>query len=171
MKRSVWLNRVLLVTAALTVAGAAVAQVPKEGRPISPFQMKDLNGKVHTDKSLRGRVVLIDFWATWCGPCKKASPVMQRLHTTYGSKGLTVIGANVEDSGSDATPLVQKYRKEHKYTYTFTVGNEKLSQAWGVEGIPTFYLIDKKGIVRKITVGVGPKWDTDLEAAIKSALK
>jgi cytochrome c biogenesis protein CcmG/thiol:disulfide interchange protein DsbE len=171
MKLSMWLSRLLVASAALSAGAIALAQAPVVGKPISAFSMRDLSGKTHTDKTLRGRVVLIDFWATWCGPCKKASPIMERLHKTYGKRGLTVIGANVEGIDGDASKLVRDYRAKHKYTYTFTVGNEDLGSKWNVEGIPTFILIDKKGIVRQVQVGTGPSWDKNLENLIKASLK
>ena len=171
MKTAKWLCRLFVVGSMMVAAGAAFAQAPAIGKTVPAFSMRDLAGKTHTDKTLRGRVVLIDFWATWCGPCKKAAPVMQALHTKYGKKGLTVIGANVEGIEGDASKLVKDYRATHKYTYTFTVGNEDLGSKWKVEGIPTFILVDKKGVVRIIQTGTDPGWDKRMEKAIASALK
>jgi thiol-disulfide isomerase/thioredoxin len=139
------------------------------------WKMTTIDGKTITGAGLKGKVVLIDFWATWCGPCKLASPIMQALHEKYGSKGLVVIGANTSErdpSGNllNTPKLAADYRSEHKYTYTFTYGNDAMKNAWGVQGIPTMFIIDKQGIVKKVQVGYDDKLQSVLEAAIKPLL-
>lgn len=162
MKRFI-LSITVAALGAMSLAGVAV------GKPIPSFTMTDLAGKKITNASLKGKVVLIDFWATWCGPCKAASPSMEKLHKTYAKQGLVVLGANTGDDNSKQKAAA--YKKEHKYTYNFTVDNDKLAQAWGVTGIPRFILIDKKGVVLIDQTGFDSSVVTKLEAAIKKALK
>ena len=144
----------LLVLTAL--AGAATAQVNSSvekaiGKPLPSFKMTSTKGETMTNASLKGKVVLLDFWATWCGPCKAASPAVQRLHANYGAKGLRAIGADTFESGPSGAA---KYAKEHGYTYTFGVKGDALASAMGAQAIPLFVLVDKKGIVRKVWTGV-----------------
>ncbi len=159
----------ILAPATFALAGGIDDKV---GKPVPPFSMTTVGGKKITNKSLKGKVILVDLWATWCGPCKQASPTMQRLHMTYGKRGLVVIGADTFENSKDAKTNVKgaiAYAKEHKYTYTFTANNDKLAAAWGVDHIPYFILIDKKGVVRKLfNQGTIPGWDTALEASVKS---
>lgn len=140
------------------VAAIATAQSPVEslnGKKMPSFSMTDLSGKKHTNTSLKGKVVILDFWASWCGPCKAASPTMQALHQKYASKGLVVIGANTEGQG-DGFAIAKKYAAEHRFGYTFTAKNEDFAQKLGIQGIPTFIFIDKKGVVRRVEVGFNP---------------
>ena len=142
------------------------------GRPAPAFKMKDIHGKVWTNQSLKGKVVLLDFWASWCGPCKAASPVMQKLHKTFGHQGLVVVGAETMEHGQP--PIAAKYAKEHKYTYTFTTENDALTTALGLEGIPAFIIIGKDGKVARTELGVPRQIDelyTSFSKTIKPLLK
>lgn len=145
------------------------------GQPLPRFEMTDIRGQTLTSESLKGKVVLIDFWATWCGPCVAATPMVQALHDQFSGSGLVVIGANLWETGQDNRPLVgperaAEYARKHNYTFTFTFGNEALAQAVGITGIPTMLVLDKEGIVRKTVVGYGPGVKKDLERAIKPLL-
>ena len=141
-----------------------------EGKAAPQFSMKNAKGgKPLTNASLRGKVVLLDFWATWCGPCKAASPTMQALHKKYASKGLVVVGANTFD-GTDGLAKSQKYAKEHGYSYTFTYGNDKFAQSLGVRGIPAFIFIGKDGKVAETQIGFSEQLAGQFEATVKNLL-
>ncbi len=155
----------------LVISKPASAELPKVGKPIPSFSMTDLAGKKHTNSTLKGKVVLLDFWASWCGPCKAASPVMQALHAKYGSKGLVVIGANVSEHGKSSKQAATEYKTQHKFTYTFTHDNDSLAEKWGIDGIPQFFLIDKKGKVAWAMSGFDPNMQKTLDAKIASLLK
>ena len=143
-----------------------------KGKQIPSFKMTTLEGKTFTSQSLRGKVVLIDFWATWCSTCAAASKNVEQLYAKYGKKGVMVIGANVEGmGGKEAQKLAIGYRNKHKYTYTFTYGNESFAESLGVQGLPLFLIIDKKGKVTKVQTGFGPKDMKSFEAEIVKALK
>ncbi len=154
-----------LLSAMVAVNGQADPSALK-GKALPAFKMTDLNGKAVTNASLKGKVVLFDFWATWCGPCKKASPLMQTLHKKYASKGLVVVGANVNDAKGAAS----KYKNEHKYSYLFTTGGEELLRKTGFSGIPGFIFVDKKGIVQKVQLGFGEELTTEFENTVKQLL-
>ncbi len=142
------------------------------GKPAPAFKMTDTSGHVWTNKSLKGKVVVLDFWATWCGPCKMASPTMQKLHQKYASKGLVVIGAETFENGAPAG--AKAYAKEHKYTYTFTTNNDELTKKLGIEAIPAFVIIGKDGKVARTETGVPSNIDMlypSFEKTIKSLLK
>lgn len=160
----------LVVTAGVSVwASQARTAQPTVGQPVPAFTMTTSAGKEVTSQSLRGKVVLLDFWATWCGPCKVSSPVMQEFHTKYGKKGLVVVGANTWERTNKRT-AADAYAKEHNYTYMMTVENDKLAEAWGIRGVPSFYLIDQRGVVRMIQVGFDQNAKTKMAAEIERLL-
>lgn len=165
------LKSATLVFAAAFAVGIASAQ-PKVGKPVPTFKMTDLAGKIHTPASLKGKVVLLDFWATWCGPCKMASPAMNNLQKKFGNK-LMVIGANVWDgTPAEGKSKAAGYKKEHGYVYSFTYGNDNLAKAWGVRGIPYFVLIDKNGTVAYINdKGYSNSLEGELSKRISSLVK
>ncbi|HRK22275.1 MAG TPA: TlpA disulfide reductase family protein [Fimbriimonadaceae bacterium] len=141
------------------------------GKPLPAMKMTDINGKTHTNASLKGKVVLLDFWATWCGPCKAASPSMDMLHKKYAKQGLVVIGANAMDgSAADSKKKSISYQREHKYSYNFTYNNDAFAKSAGVGGLPTFIFVGRDGKVAKVQVGFGDSLVAQFESTIKSLL-
>lgn len=151
MKIVKWLLPLVLVYGAFAY-GQSDSVENLAGKKMPSFSMTTFAGKKITNASLKGRPYILDFWATWCGPCKAASPTMQALHKKYAGKGLVVIGANTgESSGSMA--LAKKYPSEHGYTYTFTSKNDELGAKLGIGGIPCFIFVDKAGKVKAVKIG------------------
>ena len=133
-----------------------------EGKPLPKFEMKLLNDKVITNKDLQGKVVVIDFWATWCGPCKAAAPKLDAMYKEMAGQGFEIIGANLAERGADGNPIQTKdnavnYVNEHKYSYAFTYGNDELGKKWNVPGYPTFFIVGRDGVVKEVMVGFNEK--------------
>lgn len=141
-----------------------------EGKPLPKFEMTSVEGKRVSNQSLKGKAAVIDFWASWCGPCKKASPVMQEIHKEFSKQGLLVIGADgLEDkAGPD---IAKAYAKEHSYTYLFTHTNDKLMDSWGINGVPTIIFVDKSGKVTKVQIGYGDALKPELMKLAKSLVR
>ncbi len=135
------------------------------------FKTTTLQGKPLSLSSLRGKVVLLDYWATWCGPCRMATPTLQSLHKQFGSRGLRVVGMSVDDPSTVAQ--VKPFVKAFGVTYTVSaspLANGHAAQAYKVEGIPSQYLIDKKGIVRWSQSGFSPTEGPELAGRIRKLL-
>ena len=110
----------LLPTVPVAAQGMMDAPPPPlpAGTHAPDFATKTLQGKPLSLKSLRGKVVLLDFWATWCGPCRMATPTLEALHKQFGSKGLRVVGLSVDDPGT--APQVKPFAKAFGITYTLS---------------------------------------------------
>ncbi len=141
------------------------------GTPAPAFTTRTVGGKPLTLRSLRGKVVLLDYWATWCGPCQMATPMLESLSKRFGKQGLAVVGMSVDDSRS--VGLVKPFMKHFGITYIVTASpaaNGKAQGAYRVSGIPSQFLIDKKGIVRWSQSGFSPSEGQELAPMIKRLL-
>ena len=150
----------------------------RPGKQAPDFTAKDINGKQFTLSSLKGKVVIIDFWASWCGPCRKSNPHMLELYKKYHAKGLDMV--YVSDDDSNEAAWHKAVEKDHltgdgfhhllrglkiidKQKYTFDKSND-ISEKYAIHYLPTKYLIDKKGnIVCKISEGEDEKLDAQIE--------
>ena len=120
------------------------------------FVLPDLENKPTKLSDFEGQVRIVDFWATWCPPCREEIPHFQALHEQYGDNGLTVIGISLDQNGAEA---VIPFGRKMKMTYTSVIGNPEVAQAYGgIQYIPTTFMIDKQGRIFRKYVGY-----TDLE--------
>ena len=116
------------------------------GRKAPDFVLKDIDGNEAKLADFKGKVVLIDFWASWCGPCKRAMPHIQRIYEKYKDKDVVVLGINTRESQEGK---VEPFLKEHKITYRILVDNDgKVAKQYSVRGIPALFLIDKEGLIQ-----------------------
>lgn len=137
-----------------------------KGAPAPDFSLPTVDGKQVKLSDLRGKAVLLNFWATWCGPCRVEIPWFTELEKQYASQGLVVIGVSMDD---DPKKDVPKFAQEMKIDYPILVGNEKVADQYGgVEGLPVTFYIGRDGkIVKKV---MGLTSHSDIEDGIKEAL-
>src|SRR6266705_3926894 len=122
------------------------------GSQLPDFSMKDLQGHDISSVDLHGKVVLIDFWATWCQPCKKEMPGYQKLVDKYGSRGFAVVGLKF-DTMRDVEDTI-RFAKKLGVRYPLAVATDDVKQKFGgIEGLPTTLLYDRQGILRKKVIG------------------
>jgi peroxiredoxin len=156
----------------------AVAISPLKGKPAPAFTLQDLNGNKVSLASYKGKAVLINFWATWCGPCKIETPWIVALRNKYASQGFEVLGISTE--GEDLKPddkaghakdkaAIGKFVREMKVTYPMLVDGDSISKPYGgLDDLPTTYYVDRKGTV--IAAQVGMSTQAEMETNIKKAL-
>ena len=137
------------------------------GSHLPDFSVMDLEGHPLSSADLRGKVVLVDFWATWCQPCKKEMPGYQNLADRYGSRGFVVMGFKFDTMMDTEDPL--QFVKEIGVRYPLAVATDDLKQRFGgIEGLPTTMLYDRQGNLR--TKVIGFEYTENIEQAMKPLL-
>ncbi len=133
---------------------AAVSSAPGEvGSAAFDFELQDSTGKTVRLSDFKGKVVVLDFWATWCPPCRKEIPGFVTLQESYREKGVEVIGVSLDRGWAPVKPFMQEYR----INYTIVLGDQKLTEMYGgFTGIPTTFIIDKSGTIRDRHTGYMP---------------
>jgi thiol-disulfide isomerase/thioredoxin len=130
----------------------AVVAAGEIGSRLPDFSCKDLQGHELSSDDLRGKVALIDFWATWCQPCKKEMPGYQKLTDLYGPRGFVVIGFKFDTMADTEDP--RAFARRIGVRYPLAVATDDLKQRFGgVEGLPTSMLYDRQGILRQKIIG------------------
>lgn len=128
----------------------AVTALPQLGTAPA-WQLKDLSGAVVSFEQFKGKVVVVDFWATWCPPCREEIPGYIALADKYGKDGLVIVGISLDQAGPD---VVKAFAAKSGINYPLVMGDENVVAAFGgVEGIPTTFLIDRAGQIRDRKVG------------------
>jgi thiol-disulfide isomerase/thioredoxin len=138
----------LFLWLALGAMAAACGGCSSETRvsPAPAWSLPDLDGKVVTSDLYKGKVVVIDFWATWCGPCKKEIPGYVRLQKKYAGDGLVIVGVSL-DNGS---AVVKKFVKQYGVDYPVVMGDDAVQKAFGgVDAYPMTFIIDREGMIRE----------------------
>jgi thiol-disulfide isomerase/thioredoxin len=145
----------------------AVIATGQIGSRLPEFDVEDLHGHKLSSADLQGKVVLVDFWATWCQPCKKEMPGYQRLLDRYGSRGFTVVGFKFDTMMDMEEPL--QFAKKIGVRYPLAVATDDLKLKFGgIEGLPTTMLYDREGILRQKVIGF--EYTETIEANLKPLL-
>jgi thiol-disulfide isomerase/thioredoxin len=142
--------------------------VNSEDRKMAPnFTMTDASGKLVKLSDFRGKAVLLNFWATWCGPCKVEIPMLKGLQQTYQDRKFTVLGVSLEEEG---WTVVKPYMERAQFNYPVTVGGEDIAALYGgLNSVPTTLLIDKSGRIASVHVGLCNR--SEYEGEIKAVLQ
>ncbi len=150
----VFLILLLFVSAGLLSCQRQVSSGGSES--VAPdFTLNDLEGRPFRFADTRGKVVILDFWATWCPPCKRELPHFQELYEEYKDEGLVVIGIALDREGASA---VKPFVEAHGFTYPVLIGDKRITATYGgIRGIPTTFVIDRQGRIVEKYVGYRDK--------------
>ncbi len=142
---------------------------PQVGNPAPEWTLKDTNGKNVSLKDLRGKVVVLDFWASWCGPCRRAMPGMQKLHERFKGKPVAIYGVNCREKKRDFDPA--EFMKKQGFSYPQLTNGNIAANAYRVRGIPAFFVIGKDGKIVHAGKGFSPQMESQMGNIIERALK
>jgi len=167
--------RVLIVLTALAAAIVVLArytQTPNslvENALQAPqFSLANLDGKNVSLKDFANKVIVVDFWATWCAPCREEIPHLNKLYENYRGKGLVVVGISMD---TEEAEVVKQFAKEFRMEYPVVMADENVQQDFGgVLGLPTTFIIDRKGNIVKKYTGYQPGMIGDMEQIIKELI-
>ncbi|MGC1107806.1 MAG: TlpA disulfide reductase family protein [Candidatus Acidiferrales bacterium] len=128
----------------------SIATAGRTGTRMPNFCLNDLEGRPVCSSQFHGKTLLIDFWASWCGPCKTEMPAYEKFQERYGSQGFVVIGIGL----SMDTPVnLKKFAQRLGIHYILLMGTMEVQNKFGLKGIPTTILVDKNGMIRRRVVG------------------
>jgi cytochrome c biogenesis protein CcmG/thiol:disulfide interchange protein DsbE len=151
---------------ALSLASGA-ARASEVGDPAPPFSLATAHGETIALQNLRGRVVYVDFWASWCGPCRRSFPWMNEMQQRYGDHGLTIVAINVDRRRADAEQFLKNNAARFAVVYD-DVGTTP--QSYSVKGMPSSYLINAQGTIVDVEQGFRDDRKDALEDQIRSLL-
>jgi peroxiredoxin len=139
------------------------------GQPAPAYSAQSMSGDSVSLASLRGNVVLLNVWATWCGPCRQEIPELRAIHAKYKDRGLQLVGVSVDAEGTDAA--IRSFLTDFKMDYTiWRDPNESVSALFRMSGVPATFVIDRQGVLRWKATGVVEPGDTSLTNAIERAI-
>ncbi len=142
----------LIVLFALVGCGFSAPDTPTLGAPAPPLELPTLDGETVQLDALRGNVVLVNFWASWCEPCTREMPRFQQWHEQHHADGLTILGVNT--LYQDQRAAVDDFLRMQSVTYPILTDEEgQTSQQWLVRNLPYSYVIDRDGVVRFLKLG------------------
>lgn len=151
----------------VTATSDKAEEAPVSANPLAPdFTLKDLEGNDFSLSETKGKVVILDFWATWCPPCRMEIPHFQELYEEYGDEGLVVLGVALDRGGAaDVKPFVEA----NGVTYPVVIGDQQVVSAYGgIRGIPTTFIIDRQGGI--VSKAVGYRDKNFFETAIRKLI-
>jgi len=167
---TIWINYEVKVNVQGGHAGGSVHEMGnvKLGQPAPDFSVPDLSGnKVSLSAYRRQKVVLLDFWATWCGPCRMAMVGLQTLQDKYKGQGLEILSLNQGEPADQ----VRQFINRKKYGFHVVLDADgNIGAKWGVRGIPTLVLVDKSGVIQWLQVGYN-KDESEMQQAVERLIK
>ena len=163
--------KTLIAAAGLVVAVGAdtpALAILQKGQAAPAISVKTTSGQPVTLANYKGYVLVIDFFATWCAPCKESIPHLNSLVARYGKQGLQVLGLSVDDEGSDK--LLRDFCAARKIAYPVALANDDLQTEYGLRSVPTLFVVNKKGVVAEKFQGYSETTGAAIETLVKKLL-
>jgi cytochrome c biogenesis protein CcmG, thiol:disulfide interchange protein DsbE len=156
----------LLLAALLLAPPPPAFAILQKGEPAPPIKVTTTSGQPVTLANYKGHVLVLDFFATWCPPCKESIPHLMELSRKYGKQGLQILGMSLDESALE----LKEFAATKKLPYPVALVDEELQIEYGLRSIPTIFIISKKGVVAEKYMGFNGEMAKSMEAAIKRLL-
>ena len=169
MRHIVLLIRTVLVILAASFLSAPgpVDAAPRIGHPSPNFKVISMSGQTITQENYRGHVLILDFFATWCQPCRLSIPHLVEMNRKYGKQGLHILGLSVDEDGER---VVKTFTDEFHVNYPLALAGDSTTVDFGVRSVPVMYVIDKKGNIAEVYRGYSNEMARSLESSLKRLL-
>ena len=161
--------RKLLTGLALTViAASSIASSGLTGKPAPDFALKSSTGENLRLSEFRGDVVMINFWATWCGPCRQEMPLLDQLYSRYERVGFNLLGVNIDDDSNRAMNMIRELGVSFPVLFD---ARKEVSKLYDVDAMPVTVLVDREGNVRYVHQGYKPGYEENYLDQVRSLLR
>ncbi|MCU7811983.1 MAG: TlpA family protein disulfide reductase [Candidatus Thiodiazotropha sp. (ex Notomyrtea botanica)] len=161
-----WTRTVLMAVAMMLATGQVLAA--NTSGPAPDFTLKSRSGENIKLSELRGQVVMINFWASWCGPCRQEMPILDQLYQRYEPMGFTLLGVNVEEDSAAAEKVLREIPVSFPVLYD---SKNQVSENYQVRAMPSTFLIDRDGKVRYLHKGYKPGYEEDYQQQVRELIR
>lgn len=157
----------VILAASFLLASERVDAAPRIGQSSPNFKVISTSGQTISQDNYRGHVLILDFFATWCQPCRQSIPHLVAMNRKYGTQGLNVLGLSVDEDGER---VVTAFTNEFHVNYPLALAGDVTTADFGVRSVPIMYVIDKKGKIAEVYRGYSNEMARSLESLIKRLL-
>jgi peroxiredoxin len=157
----------VILAASFLLASERVDAAPRIGQPSPNFKVISTSGQTISQDNYRGQVLILDFFATWCQPCRQSIPHLVEMNRKYGKQGLHVLGLSVDEDGER---VVTAFTNEFRVNYPLALAGDVTTADFGVRSVPIMYVIDKKGTIAEVYRGYSNEMARALESSLKRLL-
>jgi peroxiredoxin len=158
----------LLCAAVVLLAQETMAAAPKVGEIAPNFTLRSNQGKNVRLSDLRGQVVLVNFWATWCGPCRQEMPLLDKLHDQYRKVGFTLLGISIDQDKRQAAGMARSLGVRFPILYD---DDQRVSRVYDLRGMPSTFVVDRNGRIRHVHIGYKQGYEHDYQQQVRALLK
>ena len=149
-------------------AATSLASSKLEGQPAPDFALKSSTGENMRLSEYRGDVVMINFWATWCGPCRQEMPLLDELYERYSRVGFNLLGVNIDDDSRRAMQMIEELGVDFPVLFDAT---KRVSEMYDVDAMPVTVIVDREGTVRYVHQGYKPGYEDKYLTEIRTLLR
>ncbi|MBT0664055.1 TlpA family protein disulfide reductase [Geobacter pelophilus] len=157
----------MLFFIALVFVPLVALAAPQKGEPAPPFKVTSTTGQQIVLSDYRGKVLLLEFFTTWCSSCKDSVSHLVKLHQKYEKQGLQVLGLNLDDDG---VKIVREFATANRLNYPVALAGESMQTDYGLRSVPTLYVIGKKGLIAEKFMGYNEEVEKRLDLLLRKLL-